>query len=511
MSGWRFSAGDRHFKALYDGLMNGPLDSAFEVAEACLRYATLCTDAGYVFDSARWRELDVVAQLQDHIGMDLGAPIHPDKLKAIAKTIKESKEPPLAAWCTAMLISIACSQNFSPDSGTPSEYELQDLQAFPIPAKGCNTLYGGATTGLSTQPGPDRSQNDPSAVSGLALWLKSRTRPYKVVIDRVGGDQLNACLDENNTLKIALIQPNKYLLDFCVATLSSASDPNPRFFGLQPRNEQAQTSIAVNGLKAAAKAGAGIAMLPELTMTESTVNQIGTDLATPGKIIPQNADHRTLRMVVSGSFHHTDCHGAQRNSARAHFPRHPDPSTYQQHSKSGVFYHKIARLFLEMMSRDQKVADTALKAWQANPVATLTEVKFQEDIEYSYEIRLFIGSKISAVVVICADVLSETFRNVLKEICPSLVLVCNMTGKLRDFENAAGELILACQATLVSVNNPGEWFGKAVPGVLVAMPLGDGVSAVRKRNFKNAQQIIIFDFGRATKDRPAPKFIKRST
>jgi hypothetical protein len=511
MSGWIFCATDPHFKALYDGLTVAGLDSAFEVAEACLRYATLCTDAGYVFDSARWSGLDVVAELQAHIGMDLGAPIHPDKLEAIAEAIKKSKEPPLAAWCTAMLISIASSQDFSPDSGTPSEYELQDLQAFPILASGCNTLYGEPTTGLSTKPGPDRSQNDPSAVSGLALWLKSRTWPYKVVIDRVGGDQLNVCLDEENTLKVALIQPNKYLLDLSVTTVSNASDPPPpHFFGLQPRDEKAQTAIAVNGLKAAAKAGAGIAMLPELTMTETMVDQIGTQLATPGAIIPQNADHRTLRMVVSGSFHHTDAQGAQRNSTRMHFPRHRNPNTYQQHSKSGVFYHKIARVFLEMMSPDPKVANAALQAWQAHPATALTEVKFQEDVEYSYEIRLFIGSKFSAVVVICADVLNDAFRNALKEICPSLVLVCNMTGKLRDFENAAGELILACQSTLISVNNPGDWLGKAVPGALAVMPLGDGRPAARKHNFKNAQQIIIFDFGHPTKDgRPAPKFGKR--
>lgn len=505
MSGWVFSAKDAHFKALYDGLTDGPLASTFEVAEACLRYATHCTDAGYVFDSARWRGLDVKAELEAHIGMKLGAAIHPDKLKAIAESIAKSKEPPLAAWCTAMLISIAASQDFFAHSGTRSEYELEDQRAFPIQAKGCSNLYGG-TTGLSTQPGPARSQNDPSAVSGLALWLKSRTWPYKVVIDRVGGDQLNACLDGNNTLKIALIQPNKYLLELCVTTLSNASDPNPRFFGLRPRDVKAQTDIAIKGLKAAARAGAGIAMLPELTMTESAVNQIGTELATPGTIIPQNADHRTLRMVVSGSFHHEDA-GAHRNSTRMHFPRHSDPNTYRQHSKSGVFYHKIARVFLEMMSCNPKVADAALKACPADP-ASLPEVEFQEDVQYTYEIRLFIGPKFSAVVVICADVLNDKFRDVLKETCPSLVLVCNMTGQLEPFERVAHELILACQATLVSVNNPAEWLGKAVPGVMVGMPLGHGKS-VRTRNFATAQEIIIFDFGRATKGGPAPKFSKR--
>jgi hypothetical protein len=510
MSGWIFSVNDPDFKALYDGLTVAGLDSAFEVAEACLRYATLCTDAGYVFDSASWRGLDVKAELQAHIGMNLGAPIHPDKLKAIAKSIAKSEEPPLAAWCTAMLISIAISQNFLAHSGPASEYPLEDLQAFPIQAEGCRNLYGGPTTGLSTQPGPARSQNDPSAVSGLALWLKSRTWPYKVVIDRVGGDQLNACLDDNNTLKIALIQPNKYLLDLCVTTVSNASDPNPRFFRLQPRDEKAQTAIAISGLKAAAKAGAGIAMLPELTMTESTVNQIGTELATPGNIILQNADGRTLRMVVSGSFHHTDAQGAQRNSTRMHFPRHHNPNAYQQHSKSGVFYYKIARELLATMSCNPKAADAAIKALPSD-WKSLQEIEFKEDVKHSYEMRLFIGSKFSAVVVICADVLSDAFRDTLKEICPSLVLVCNMTGKLRDFENVAGELILACQSTLISVNNPGDWLGKVVPGALAVMPLGDGRPPARRQHFENAQQIIIFDFGRPKEGAPNPRFSRRST
>lgn len=519
MSGWVFPAEDVHFKALYNGLKDGPLDGAFEVVAACLRYATLCTEAGYIFDSARWRGVDVIRELEKHIG-GLDRPLlHPEKLRAIANTLEKSRDKPMAAWSTANLISIAIWQDFFADSRMPSEHKLENLEAFPIHAKGCNTLYG-TKKGLSTRPGPDRSQNDPSAVSGLALWRENRNKPYKVIIDRVGGEQFDACLDDDNTLKIALIQPNKYLLELCVTTVSDPSDPDPHFFGLQPRYEKAQIDIAIKGLKVAEKAGAGIALLPELTMTESAVKEIGAQLAKPGNILPPNADHRTLRVVVSGSYHHEDAQGARRNSTRVQFPRHSDPTMYRQHSKSGKFVHRIQRVFLEMMSTDPMVVDAAVKAHNAGTAST-TEVAFREDVEYPYEIRLFIGQKFSAVVVICADLLSETFRDVVKEICPSLVLVCNMTKTVDPFKDVAHELILACQATLVSVNNPAMWLDAAapggsvgVPGVLVAMPLsGDQKEDVHKRNFANAKQIIIFDFGRpaAKGAPPEPKIRRRST
>ena len=54
---WHYDSND-----LYSDL-NSRLVGAFEVAEACLGYATWKTRGGWVFDSEHWRELDVAGDL----------------------------------------------------------------------------------------------------------------------------------------------------------------------------------------------------------------------------------------------------------------------------------------------------------------------------------------------------------------------------------------------------------------------------------------------------------------
>jgi hypothetical protein len=194
------------------GILSKALRSSFggaaDVAAACLRYATVCTNAGYKFDSATERSLDVRPALVDHIGGHLNSFLHPDDVIAIADAIEASVYRPLAAWCAAHLISLAIGQDFYSSVPMRSEHRLKHLQPYPVAAGGCTALYGGSK-GLSARPRPERHRNDPSSVGGLALWQKSRPRPYEVVVDREGGEQFSRCLDEQRSLKVALIQPNR--------------------------------------------------------------------------------------------------------------------------------------------------------------------------------------------------------------------------------------------------------------------------------------------------------------
>ena len=116
----------------------------------------------------------------------------PQEVSTIADVLKRSTNKPLAAWCVAHLTSIAVSQNFTQPTDTQPLYRLKHLQAFPVIAHGCNTLYK-RKSGLSTRSGYERRQYDPSTVSGLSLWWDDRsTRPFKVYIDRAAGDEFRA-------------------------------------------------------------------------------------------------------------------------------------------------------------------------------------------------------------------------------------------------------------------------------------------------------------------------------
>ena len=494
-----------HFDVLCDKLTSGTLLGVKAVAEACLQFATKATGRGHLFDSAVVRDLDVRRDLAHIIGGHRQSGFAPQEVSAIADVLKRSTNKPLAAWCVAHLISIAVSQNFTQPTDTQPLYRLKHLQAFPVIAHGCNTLYK-RKSGLSTRSGYERRQYDPSTVSGLSLWWDDRsTRPFKVDIDRAAGDEFNRGLDNNNTLRIALVQLNRTLFDLCIETISDESVNDPHFAGLHPKNEQAQIDSACKRLNQAAAANAGIALLPELAMTETAAKDVAAALATPGKVIPENADDWILRVAVTGSFHHVDGQGEQRNSTFIELPRTANPPLQpRQHSKSGAFHYKSARVLLELIACVPERAAAAQKKLSElsesvnHNMEKLTQLLDQEEQDFrekvcpSYEIRVYLGSKFSVVVVICADVLNGTIRNVIRALSPSLVLVCNMTKRLDNFVGFAHDLIVECQTTLVSVNNPAQHWPDPVKGALVGMPLQKHQDRILEEDFADGE-IVVFD------------------
>ena len=502
-----------NFTDLYNGLTGTvpyqPLAGASEVAQACLRFATLATRAGYPFDSGEWRKFATNNNLWGLVDGFTSTGVELDGL-AIANAIGglDDADKPLAAWSVAQMISIALSWNFAAFDLYRPVRTLQDLDGFIIPARSARTLYGDSAK-LSATPGPDLNQYDPSAVGGLKLWCDDWLLhgEFKVTVDKACGAQFDVAIDGEKKLKVALIQPNRSLLELSVTTVSAKSDRNPRFFGVGPRRETAQTKKVIKGLKLAAAAGAGVALLPELVMTKAEVENVAAELGTPGNIIAHGASSHTLRVVVSGSYHHIELdRGDQirRNSTQVHFPR--DLIQPRQHSKSGKFVYRAPQTFMEAWQRSrlvfhwpavfallkQIVRDKAKRGHKEE------DIEFREDVKPTTEITLFAGAKYSVVVVICADLLNKTFRRVLETLQPSLVLVCNMTPKQGDFASAAHALILACQSTLVSVNNPAKWLKSGrmlatpVAGGMAGLPVRDGNKRVIDAHVP-AQKILIFD------------------
>ncbi len=488
--------------------LTGPLGGAFEVAEACLRFATSETRGGYPFDSARWRDLAENEGFWVLISKPLKANLDPDLVRNLAEAIKRSNQPPLAAWVTAQLISTWIGQSFAAFDGPYGPvYTLEDLQGFavPVPIKSAETLYGSGKN-LSAQPGPDFYQHDPSAVNGLKLWLDEPLLHghFKVTVDRTCAAQFDAAIGGDEKLKVALIQPNKSLLGLSVTMVSPESSKVPRFFGVGPRFPKAQTKKILKGLKLAEAAGAGIALLPELVMTEAEVKNVAAALGKAGNIIAPGARPHTLRVVVSGSYHHVEdevdpktsqVREVRRNSTQILFPR-TDPMQQRRHSKSGKFIYEAPQTVMEAWKRSRWIFDW--KAVFALMLGSRRSREFLEDVKASTHITLFAGDQFSVVVVICADLLNKTFRRVLETLQPSLVLVCNMTPKQGDFTSAAHALILACQSTLVSVNNPAKWlkpggmFETPVAGGMAGLAVKDGNERVIEAHVPS-NKILIFD------------------
>jgi hypothetical protein len=489
------------------GILSKALKSlvgAADVAAACLRYATVRANAaGYVFDSTGERTLGVRPLLVKHIGGHLSGFLHPDAVAGILDAIAQSTDRPLAAWCAAHLISLAMGQDFYSSVDLGSVHRLKHLEPVPVPAGAAVALYGGPR-GLSAKPTPERRRNDPSSVGGLALWRANRVHPYQVVIDREGGEQFSSCLKQRS-LRIALIQPNRSLGELCLQSLSPKNHEVPWFFGIRPHDEGEQVDRVTAGLKHAVAAGAGIALLPELVMTESTVASIAQRLGEPGQVLEPDTDAQILRVVVSGSFHHLD-EGVRRNSVRVHFPR-ADSVLDRQHSKSGYFSMTASRAALEAMTCEHSSTSTSTSTSRspspaaAPDPASLQEAEFRENVTPTNEIRLYLGARFSAVVVICADLLDQQLVEAVKSVAPSIVLVCNMTEKYADFADVARELIRVSQTTTVAVNNPADWVDGV--GALVGKPLRKDKDRTTTADFPDADHILFFDFeDRALKEWP---------
>jgi hypothetical protein len=494
--------------------------AAFDVAEACLKFATWSTRESatlspqdqYPFDTGPL--LAVLASKKIPALELLGtadANLPSEFVKAVADAIRQlpDKDRPLAAWTVAKVISTAISHSFNAFEPKDSVYELEDLKGFPIPLNGTGHLLR-RTHGLSTRPGPDLNRFDPSTVEGLALW---RAEPalhgsFKVTVDRTCAEQFQAAVDSNGTLKIALIQLNQSLLQLRATNVSAETDPDHRFFGVGPRCVQAQRNKALKDLKLAADAGAGIALLPELVMTEDITNTIEAELGQPRHIIEHHPRSHRLRVVIPGSYHHIEAN-TRRNSTRVLFPYTPTlrPRT---HSKSGKFVYNAPQAVIEAWRNDwmlhwpavvrllRDLLRTLVFPKQAKKAKILESVDFREDVEPAQRITLYAGKEFSVAVVICADLLDKTFRRVVETLQPSLVLVCNMTPKQGDFTSAAHALILSCQSTLVSVNNPAKWMkptsviATRVPGAMAGLPVADGGKRVIEARVPS-NKILIFD------------------
>ncbi|MGA9871758.1 MAG: hypothetical protein WBQ44_11535 [Rhodococcus sp. (in: high G+C Gram-positive bacteria)] len=375
---------------------------------------------------------------------DLSSEIVPlDVVEQLLAVVLHSDQPGLAAWLVARTVSVACGADFSGSaSSLPDEYVVEHLSPVIEPRGGLAALYG-SLHGLSSSAGEERDRANPARVPGLTLWVEgSDTSAVKVTIDRRCGRRFDACVSDSG-LGVALIQPNRHLSELTIDDLPTDGDLSPQFYGVHPVDRSAQSQAVDRALALADGTQlASIAMVAEL----ATVEEDAADLS--------NLSFENLKIVVSGSYHHLDENGTRRNSILTHFVG--EPSLIRRHSKTGVFKVKVTREVREGFGFDGEQHE-----WMDGR-------QLSEKVEPSFEVRVFLGEKISCVVLICADFLDRSVKAVLDKLRPTVVLVSSMTPKVGVFVNQAQGLVGSSQSTTILINNPGDF---CATGALCVLPV----------------------------------------
>ena len=236
---------------------------------------------------------------------------------------------------------------------------------------------------------------------------------FRVVFDYGAFDALAGIISADTV--IATVHPN---LD--LAELGLAPRPAGRAFPVQPVDPDEQRIRIDRLLSDATAAGASVVVLPELSVTPALVTELEAWVRRPGP----------LRLLVAGSFHHTDPLDPSRRSNRAlaWVRDHVEPITQDKHSPA-----------------DRPVSeDITPTGWP--------------------ELRVHVTADgWHLVIAVCRDLLNPRAVHTLAEAGVNLVLAPSMTEAILPFGGPVAELVGAGQAFVAVANNPGRWATDDLP------------------------------------------------
>jgi 8-oxo-dGTP pyrophosphatase MutT (NUDIX family) len=230
---------------------------------------------------------------------------------------------------------------------------------------------------------------------------------FRVVFDYSAFDALSGILTTDSI--VATCHPNRDLDEF-----NLPMDRHAPAFPIGPTDLGAQRQRVEEVLGIASDAGASIAVLPELTVTENLAAELESWVREPG----------SLQLVVTGSFHGRDPQvPAHRvNRALTWIRGHPSPLWHDKHSPA-----------------DRPVPeDITPQGWP--------------------ELRVHVAADgWHLVIAICRDLLNPQAVHALCEVGANLVLVPSMSETLVAFGGPVGQLVGTTQAFVAVANNPSDW------------------------------------------------------
>ena len=233
------------------------------------------------------------------------------------------------------------------------------------------------------------------------------TTQFQVVFDYSAFESLAGVIGPDTV--IATCHPNRSLSE-----LTFPADRSAPAFPVEPRNPVSQWRHVERLLTRASEAGASVAVLPELAVTEAMASRLERWVRAPGP----------LRLLIAGSHHHVDpdAPGQRANRALAWVRDHPDPLIAEKHSPA-----------------DRPVAeDITPTGWP--------------------EIHIYVSADgWHVVIAICRDLLNPQAVHALAEVGANLVLAPAMSETLVAFSGPVAQLVGSSQAIVVVANNPTDW------------------------------------------------------
>lgn len=230
---------------------------------------------------------------------------------------------------------------------------------------------------------------------------------FRVVFDYRAYDALAGIITPDTV--VATVHPNRAL-----AELGLPAGDRPRF-PVAPIDPERQLEIIDQLIAAAADAGAGIIVVPELAVTAPLAERLEMWVREPGPI----------RLLVAGSFHHRD--GSRRANRAVAWARDLEHGlTHDKHSPAD------------------------------RPVL--------EDITPSGlpELRVHVTADgWHLVIAICRDLLNPHAVHALTEAGANLILAPSMSETLVPFGGPVAQLVGSTQAFVAVANNPADW---SLPG-----------------------------------------------
>ncbi|MEP9415114.1 hypothetical protein ABLE92_12310 [Gordonia sp. VNQ95] len=324
--------------------------------------------------------------------------------------------------------------------------DLKDESPYPTTPVDLTTLYPGLR-GFTSLPRDAGSVLAVDRVGGLALWNAAEFGSLRVIYDPDAGAALDHALGDS--VSALLMTPNQRLAqEFTIDEVSTSG-----FFGVRVVDKARQNQIFAWALDHCRTNGVELLMLPELSATESFGDIV--DAAVNSHESKSSAAFYPS-VVLAGS-EHTEADGRRVNRMSIMYPR----------DRHHVVHDKIGR-YVNGPS-EVRTAD----GWTTNLAG-------EENIDRSTVLHVHAGIRWSMIPLICADFLDETVVDAVAALHPTLVLVSAMTEKTGGFENSAGTVISAGQATVMVANGPVDWSAEDSPdtfgGVataLVVMPFAD--------------------------------------
>ncbi|ALV38564.1 amidohydrolase [Streptomyces sp. CdTB01] len=234
---------------------------------------------------------------------------------------------------------------------------------------------------------------------------------FRVVFDYSLYDVLAGLVTADTVM--ATCHPNRSMGEF-----ELPEDVDGRAFPVRPADPARQHRRVDRLIGQAVAAGAGIVVLPELSVTEPLARQLAAWVRRPDG----------PRLLITGSYHHEDspsdgpARGRRHNTAMAWVKGHNQPLLHDKHSPA-----------------DRPVVeDIQPQGWPEQRVYVLAD-----------------GWHL--VITICRDLLNPEAVHTLAEIGANLVLVPAMSESLTAFGGPAAHLVGAHQALVAVANNPGQW------------------------------------------------------